>query len=103
MEETRPPRDPGADHPRIPPGYDYEYDEAHDVPAGPLHETPAPHRVDPPRGYISARAGTMATTRPTISAPDNQPRPEQRTCPTVPPGARSPAASALAETASDLR
>ena len=24
------------------------YDEAHDVLAGPLGETPAPHRVDPP-------------------------------------------------------
>jgi hypothetical protein len=34
--------------PEHPPGHDYEYDEAHDVPAGPLGETPAPHRVDPP-------------------------------------------------------
>jgi hypothetical protein len=39
VEETRPPG-PG--------GYDYEYDEAHDVPAGPLCETPTPHPVSPP-------------------------------------------------------
>jgi hypothetical protein len=31
-----------------PQGNDYEYDEAHDVPAGPLGLTPAPHRVTPP-------------------------------------------------------
>ncbi len=76
MEENRPARDPGADNPRIPPGYDYEYDEAHDVPAGPQRETPAHIESIPHRGYSSARAGTMATTRPTISAPDDQPRPE---------------------------
>jgi hypothetical protein len=29
-------------------GDDYEYDEAHDVPAGLLGGTPAPHRVIPP-------------------------------------------------------
>ncbi len=36
------------------------------------------HHIEsiPHRGYSSARAGTMATTRPTISAPDDQPRPE---------------------------
>lgn len=50
MEENRPARDPGADNPRIPSGYDYEYDEAHDVPAEQMRETPAPHRVDPPPG-----------------------------------------------------
>ena len=44
MEENRPAGDPGAESPKIPPGDDYEYDEAHDVPAGPLRETPAPHR-----------------------------------------------------------
>lgn len=48
MEENRPARDFGAENANIPQGYDYEYDEAHDVPAGPLGETPAPHRVDPP-------------------------------------------------------
>ena len=48
MEENRPARDVGAANPNIPPGHDYEYDEAHDVPAGLLGETPAPHRVDPP-------------------------------------------------------
>ena len=57
VEENRPARDPGADNPRIPPGYDYEYDEAHDVPAGPLHETPAPHRVDPPSGVQLGEGG----------------------------------------------
>ena len=49
VEETRPPRDPGADRPRIPPSYDYEYDEAHDVPVRPQREAPA-SRVDPPEG-----------------------------------------------------
>jgi hypothetical protein len=48
MEENGPARNSGADNPRIPLGYDYEYDEAHDVPVGPLHEASAPHRVDPP-------------------------------------------------------
>lgn len=28
--------------------HDYEYDEAHDVPAELPRSTPAPHRVDPP-------------------------------------------------------
>ena len=42
---------------RMPPGYDYEYDEAHDVPAGPLHEPPAPHRVDPPQGLPLGEGG----------------------------------------------
>ena len=57
MEETKPARDPGADHPRMPPGYDYEYDEAHDLPAGLLHEAPAPHRVDPPPGVHLGEGG----------------------------------------------
>jgi hypothetical protein len=57
VEENRPAHDPGADNPRIPPGYDYEYDEAHDVPAGPLRETPAPHRVDPPSGVHVGEGG----------------------------------------------
>ncbi len=30
-------------------GDDYEYDEAHDVPAGPLGKTPTRHRVSPPQ------------------------------------------------------
>jgi len=29
-------------------GNDYEYDEAHDALGGPMHGTPAPHRVDRP-------------------------------------------------------
>jgi hypothetical protein len=42
---TRPPG-PGAGGIRG--GHDYEYDEAHDVPAGPLSEIPPPHPVSPP-------------------------------------------------------
>ena len=57
MEETGPADDPSADHPRMPPGYDYEYDEAHDAPAGRLHETPAPHRVDSPPGLHLGEGG----------------------------------------------
>ena len=56
MEENRPPRDVGAANLNLP-GHDYEYDEAHDVPAGPLHETPAPHRVDPPSGVQLGEGG----------------------------------------------
>jgi hypothetical protein len=41
-------RDLGADTPNNSEGDDYEYDEAHDVLAGALGETPAPHRVIPP-------------------------------------------------------
>jgi hypothetical protein len=48
MDEDRPAGAPGAESPRIPPGDDFEYDEAHDVPAGPPGRTRAPHRVDPP-------------------------------------------------------
>jgi hypothetical protein len=48
VEENRPTRDLGAENPNIPRGDDYQYDEAHDVPAGPLGGTPAPHRVNPP-------------------------------------------------------
>jgi hypothetical protein len=57
VEETKPAGDAGADHPRMPLGYDYEYDEAHDVQAGPLRETPAPHRVDPPSGVQLGEGG----------------------------------------------
>jgi hypothetical protein len=57
VEEIKSPRDPGANPPRILPGYDYEYDEAHDVQAGPLHETPAPHQVDPPSGLPLGEGG----------------------------------------------
>jgi hypothetical protein len=57
MEETKPADNPGADHPRIPPGSDFEYDEAHDVLAGPGHETLAAHRVDPPRGSYLGDGG----------------------------------------------
>ena len=48
------------------------------------------HHIEslPHRGYLSARAGTMATTRPTISAPDNQPRPDRGTSESHRPGRR---------------
>ena len=48
MEQNRPARDLGAENANIPQADDYQYDEAHDVPVGPLGATPAPHRVDPP-------------------------------------------------------
>ena len=57
MEENGPARDPDADSPRIPPSHDYEYDEAHDVPAGPLRETHSPHRVDAPPGVHLDKGG----------------------------------------------
>ena len=38
-------------------GDDYEYDEAHDVPAGSLGGTPAPHRVDAPPPKVNLGAG----------------------------------------------
>ena len=57
MEENRPGCDPKAENPRIPPGYDYEYDEAHDLPAEPLRATPAPHRVEAPSGVHGGEGG----------------------------------------------
>jgi hypothetical protein len=33
----------------VPEGHDYEYDEAHDFPAGPLAGPSAPHPVDAPQ------------------------------------------------------
>jgi hypothetical protein len=52
VEENRPSRDLGAEKANIAQGDDnqddYQYDEAHDVWAGPLGESPAPHRVCPP-------------------------------------------------------
>ena len=56
MEENPPARDVGAENPNTSQG-DYEYDEAHDVLAGPLGETPAPHRVDPPPPKVNLGAG----------------------------------------------
>jgi hypothetical protein len=57
VEETRLPRDSGANPLPMPPGYDYEYDEAHDVQAGPLHETHAPRQVDSPSGLPLGEGG----------------------------------------------
>jgi hypothetical protein len=48
VEENLPARDLGAESPNIPQGHDYEYHEAHDVPAGLPGGTIAPHRVNPP-------------------------------------------------------
>ena len=47
----------GADNRGIPPGNDYEYDEAHDMPAGPLHEARAHHRVDAPSDVTLGEGG----------------------------------------------
>jgi hypothetical protein len=69
VEENRPARSLDAEDANIPQGDDYEYDEAHDMAAGPLGGTLSPHRVDPRRRETSARAVTINTTRPTISAP----------------------------------
>ena len=55
--ETIPERGPGADNPRIDPGHDYEYDEAHNMQAGPLREMPGPHRVDAPAGVHVGEGG----------------------------------------------
>jgi hypothetical protein len=57
VEKNRPAGDLGAKNANIPHGDDYEYDEAHDVLAGPLGETPAPHRVDPPAPKVNLDAG----------------------------------------------
>ena len=57
MEQNRPSRDVGAENAMIAQGDDYEYDEAHDVWAGPVVETPAPHRVDPPPPKVNLGAG----------------------------------------------
>jgi hypothetical protein len=57
VEENRAAGDPGAESPKIPPGDDYGYDEAHDVPAESLGQTPAPHRVDPPPPKVNLGAG----------------------------------------------
>jgi hypothetical protein len=48
VEENRHGRDLGAENMGSAMGHDYEYDEAHDLTAGPLTVTPAPHRVDAP-------------------------------------------------------
>jgi hypothetical protein len=54
VAENGPTGDPGAESTRMRPGDDYEYDEAHDVQAGPLGAAPAPHRVDPPEVNLGA-------------------------------------------------
>ena len=57
MEENRLTRDLGTGEPKHPQGVDYEYDEAHDVPAGSLGGTPGPHRVDAPPPKVNLGAG----------------------------------------------
>ncbi|HYB35307.1 MAG TPA: hypothetical protein VEF72_05685 [Mycobacterium sp.] len=54
MEENRPAR---AKNPSIFQGHDYEYDEAHDMPAGPLLETLALHRADSPPEVNLGKSG----------------------------------------------
>jgi hypothetical protein len=47
--------DHGSNEPRIDPGNDYEYDEAHDVVFGTLNEAPVPRRAGaPPEVQLSA-------------------------------------------------
>jgi hypothetical protein len=48
MEENRPARDVGAENPNVPRGSDYEYDEAHDMPAPPVGAASAPPPVGRP-------------------------------------------------------
>ncbi len=48
MQENLPADDLGAQNLSIPPGDDYEYDESHDVLAGPPAGTHAPYRVVAP-------------------------------------------------------
>jgi hypothetical protein len=47
VEEKGPARDLDAENANIPRGDDYQYDEAHDVPAHPLGPIPVRHRIDP--------------------------------------------------------
>ena len=77
MEENRPGRDLDTENPNTLHGDDYEYDEAHDVLAGPLGETPR-HIVSipRPRRWTSARAATMDTTRHTISPLPEEQKPD---------------------------
>ena len=49
MDEDGTGRDRGPENTNFGQGYDYEYDEAHDMGAGPPAEPPTPHRVDAPR------------------------------------------------------
>ena len=77
MDENRPARHLGAENPNIlPHGHDYEYDEAHDVPAGPLGRTPATHRVTPLSKVNLGADGDYGYDEATISAPPEQPTPD---------------------------
>ena len=55
--ETSPDRGPAADNRCVDPGYDYEYDEAHNMQAGPAREIAGPHRVDAPSGVHVGEGG----------------------------------------------
>ena len=48
MQENWLGHDVRADNPNVPQGNDYEYDEAHDAPAGPVGTTSAPQPIHPP-------------------------------------------------------
>lgn len=57
MEANSPARNPDVEKLSVPPGDDYEYDEAHDVAAGSMRETPAPRQVDPPSDVHPGEGG----------------------------------------------
>jgi hypothetical protein len=57
VEANSPDREPRAEKQSITPGYDFEYDEAHDVPVGSMRETPAPRRVDSPSDVNPGEGG----------------------------------------------
>jgi hypothetical protein len=69
VEENLPARHLGAENLNIPQGHDYEYDEAHDVPAGLPGGTTAPHRVNPTPKVNLGQGRGLDMTRPTNSAP----------------------------------
>jgi hypothetical protein len=48
VEENWLARDVRADNPNVSQGNDYEYDEAHDTPNGPVGTASAPQAVNPP-------------------------------------------------------
>jgi hypothetical protein len=57
VDANSPTRDPDAEEVNVSPGYDYEYDEAHDVAVGSMRETHAPHRVDSPSDVHPGEGG----------------------------------------------
>jgi hypothetical protein len=76
VEENVPARNLGPITRTSPHGHHYEHDEAHEVLVRPMGGTSAPHRFNPPPKVSLGRAGTMDSTRPTISAAHEQPIPD---------------------------